>query len=109
MKESAPPPVGTAVTLQDLRERLRHCADMARAMARLGVGRGGPRDLAALRDTLRIAAELRPLLRPADLAAPPPLVVALEEGLGEHHALVERLTRALAADLPAIPPNSMSW
>ncbi|HLI21828.1 MAG TPA: DNA mismatch repair protein MutS, partial [Stellaceae bacterium] len=85
-----------------LREQLRRCADMARAMARLGVGRGGPRDLAALRDTLAVTAALRALLREVDFAAPPPLIVALEKDLGEHHALVDRLTRALAPELPLL-------
>jgi DNA mismatch repair protein MutS len=86
-----------------VREQLRHCADMARAMARLGVGRGGPRDLAALRDTLAVTAELRALLSKADFAAPPPpLIAALERDLGEHRVLVDRLTRALAAELPLL-------
>jgi DNA mismatch repair protein MutS len=85
-----------------LRERLRLCADMARAMARLGVGRGGPRDLAALRDTLTVSAGLRAQLRQTDFAVPPPLVGALERDLGEHQALVDRLTRALAAELPLL-------
>ncbi|HKW54710.1 MAG TPA: DNA mismatch repair protein MutS, partial [Stellaceae bacterium] len=35
-----------------LRQVLRRCPDIERAMARLALGRGGPRDLAALRDTL---------------------------------------------------------
>jgi DNA mismatch repair protein MutS len=85
-----------------LRDELRLCADMARAMARLGVGRGGPRDLAALRDTLRVSARLRGLLRQADFTAPPPLIAALERDLGEHTALVDRLTRALAPELPLL-------
>jgi DNA mismatch repair protein MutS len=85
-----------------LREQLRHCADMARALARLGVGRGGPRDLAALRDTLAVSAELSALLRQADFAAPPSLVASLERDLGEHHTLVDRLSRALAVELPLL-------
>ena len=82
------------------RETLRRCSDMARSMARLGVGRGGPRDLAALRDTLRETATLRALLREADFAAPPTLVAGIERDLGEHSGFVDRLTRALAAELP---------
>ena len=35
-----------------LRERLRRCPDVERALSRLSLGRGGPRDLAAVRDAL---------------------------------------------------------
>ena len=87
---------------EELRERLRLCADMARAMARLGVGRGGPRDLAALRDTLRVGGHLRDVLQRSDFGLRPPLVATLVHDLGEHHALVERLTRALATELPLL-------
>jgi DNA mismatch repair protein MutS len=85
---------------QAVRETLRRCSDMARALARLGVGRGGPRDLAALRDTLVETASLRAVLREADFSAPPVLVVAIERDLGDHDAYVDRLSRALAAELP---------
>ena len=40
-----------------IRAALRGTPDMARALARLSLGRGGPRDLAALRDGLRAAAD----------------------------------------------------
>ena len=95
--------VGGERLREAMRDELRLCADMARAMARLGVGRGGPRDLAALRDTLRVSARLRALLRQPDFAAsPPPLVAALERDLGEHTTLVDRFARALAAELPLL-------
>src|ERR1700726_4813485 len=42
----------------DVRSRLAAAPDLARALARLVVGRGGPRDLAAIRDGLRAASEL---------------------------------------------------
>ena len=42
-----------------MRERLRRVADIERALTRLGLGRGGPRDLAALRDALGETAALR--------------------------------------------------
>ncbi len=96
--------VGFFVSAERLRQAvqacLRRCSDMARAMARLGVGRGGPRDLAALRDTLGETASLRALLREADFAAPPPLIAKIERDLGEHYAFVTRLSRALAEELP---------
>ena len=88
---------------QDLRQHLKRTADIARAMGRLGLGRGGPRDLAALRDTLAETANLRGLLRAAEPQPPPPLLARAERDLGDHFVLVDRLTRALAADLPLLP------
>jgi DNA mismatch repair protein MutS len=41
------------------REHLRAAPDMARALARISVGRGGPRDLANLRDGVKAARKLR--------------------------------------------------
>ena len=80
----------------DVRAILRRCGDLARAMARLGLGRGGPRDLACLRDTLGESATLRTRLDDVT----PVLVAAAARDLGEHVTFVARLTRALAADLP---------
>src|SRR5690348_11296839 len=85
-----------------VRERLGHCADMARAMTRLELGRGGPRDLAALRDTLGETATLRGLVADAGFGAPPALVVAIAGDLGDHAVLTAHLERALAADLPLL-------
>ena len=42
----------------ETRERLKAAPDLARALARLVVGRGGPRDLAAIRDGIAAAAGL---------------------------------------------------
>src|SRR5205814_8826296 len=42
--------VADAILRADLRARLRSAPDLARALARLVVDRGGPRDLAAVRD-----------------------------------------------------------
>jgi DNA mismatch repair protein MutS len=83
-----------------LRARLRHCPDIERALTRLSLGRGGPRDLAALRDGLGETAALRAALAAPGLVPLPERLAAAEQELGEHGALVERLGRALAADLP---------
>ncbi|MGH6969614.1 MAG: DNA mismatch repair protein MutS, partial [Stellaceae bacterium] len=80
----------------DVRAILRRCGDLARAMARLALGRGGPRDLACLRDTLGESAALRARLD----GAPPALIAAAVRDLGEHATFVDRLIRALAAELP---------
>jgi DNA mismatch repair protein MutS len=83
-----------------VRERLKHCPDIERAMTRLALGRGGPRDLAALHGALGETAALRALLTVPGLVALPQLLAAAERGLGEHAVLVGRLGRALAAELP---------
>ena len=83
-----------------LREGLRHCADIERALTRLSLGRGGPRDLAALRRSLGEAAALRDLLAEPGLVPLPELLAAARRGLGEHGVLVDRLGRALAEELP---------
>ncbi|WP_173978428.1 DNA mismatch repair protein MutS [Magnetospirillum sp. UT-4] len=84
----------------DLREALRRCPDMERSLSRLALGRGGPRDLAALRDGLGQIPHLRAALARPALDAPPAAIAAAARELGEHSALVDRLTRALADDLP---------
>ncbi len=83
-----------------LRERLRHCPDLERAQTRLGLGRGGPRDLAALRQSLGETASLKEMLAEPGLVPLPALLTAARRGLGEHGVLVDRLGRALAEELP---------
>ncbi|HTZ37524.1 MAG TPA: DNA mismatch repair protein MutS [Stellaceae bacterium] len=85
-----------------LRERLRRCPDIERALTRLSLGRGGPRDLAALRDALGETAALRRMLAAPGLVPLPALLGEAERRLGEHGALVDRLARALAPDLPLL-------
>jgi DNA mismatch repair protein MutS len=50
--------VANAGARGDVRERLKAAPDLARSLARLVVGRGGPRDLAAVRDGITTAAGL---------------------------------------------------
>ena len=47
--------VADSAARDDIRTILKSAPDMARALARLSVGRGGPRDLAALRDGIEAA------------------------------------------------------
>ncbi len=82
-----------------VRSLLRECPDMARALSRLSLGRGGPRDLAGLRDGLRVTARLKPMLAAIE-GAPPSLLRRALTDLGDHPVLIERLGRALAAELP---------
>jgi DNA mismatch repair protein MutS len=93
--------VGDTAARDDIREVLRTAPDMSRALARLSVGRGGPRDLAALRDGI-LAAD-RALARLARLEAPPQDVVAIMAALRQpSRDLAREFERALAEQLPLI-------
>ena len=84
-----------------VRSVLAQSPDMERALSRLTLGRGGPRDLAAIRDGLGRADEIRDAL--ADGIVPPPdSVTACVRDFGFHHELIDRLGRALSSDLPLI-------
>ncbi|MEE8273304.1 MAG: DNA mismatch repair protein MutS, partial [Alphaproteobacteria bacterium] len=85
----------------EVRGTLRRAPDLERALSRLTVGRGGPRDLAAVRGALAGGALLKGVLATATQPAPE-AIAALERGLGHHDALVDRLARALRPDLPLI-------
>jgi DNA mismatch repair protein MutS len=94
--------VGHFVARAELREAvraaLRRVPDLERAMSRLSLGRGGPRDLAAIRNGLAEVPAIRAALERSGgdaLAPPPPPIVALGKRLGVHEALVDRLRRAL--------------
>ena len=74
---------------------------MARALARLSVGRGGPRDLAGLRDGIVAADEA--LARLAQLEAPPPEIAGVMAALRRpSRELAREFERALADELPLI-------
>jgi DNA mismatch repair protein MutS len=55
---------------ENLRRALKHTPDLARAMARLALQRGGPRDLGAVRDALAAAQTCRELLHDASGTLP---------------------------------------
>lgn len=83
----------------DLRELLRGAPDLERALSRLSLGRGGPRDLAALGAGLALTAKIKALAAQAADAPPEEVAGALED-LGLHDELVDRLTRALKPEPP---------
>ena len=84
---------------EHLRGVLRSIPDLARALGRLSAGRGAPRDLGQLRDGLARAWELHEALGRSDHA--PALLTELLASLGGHGALIDRLIRALKAELPS--------
>ncbi|MEQ1619358.1 MAG: DNA mismatch repair protein MutS [Terricaulis sp.] len=87
-----------------VRQELRAGGDLARALTRLMLGRGGPRDLAQLRDGLN--AGDRAAARCADFGQDIPAEIARAAdalSLAQHAAcagFVEMLDRALAPELP---------
>jgi DNA mismatch repair protein MutS len=83
---------------EDIRDTLRTAPDMERALSRLALGRGGPRDLAALRAGLEAAATLRGLLD--GMSGAPEAFRIVGAALGDHGKLVKLMNAALAPELP---------
>src|SRR6516162_7211172 len=93
--------VSDAAAREEIRSVLRGAPDMSRALARLSVGRGGPRDLAGLRDGI-IAADLA-LARLNELEKPVTEVAAVIAALRRpSRELARELERALAEQLPLV-------
>jgi DNA mismatch repair protein MutS len=93
---------------EQLRECLRSAGDMARALSRLTLGRGGPRDLGCLRNGLAAGGTIAALLvAESDPLAPPPAelgeaITALNPG-GQPRLkmFLESLNQGLGPELPA--------
>src|SRR5262249_23253467 len=87
---------------EKVREALRRTPDVERALQRLSVGRGGPRDLAALRDGLDSAEALAALLgaEPEALSPAPAPLAAIVKASSGHRKLIESLAAALADEPP---------
>jgi len=83
----------------DLRAALRQVPDMDRALSRLSLDRGGPRDLAMLRNGVAGAGRIAGILGNADV---PPLLTEAAMALVGHDALTSRLENTLVADPPLL-------
>ncbi|MEM8787018.1 MAG: DNA mismatch repair protein MutS [Pseudomonadota bacterium] len=81
-----------------LRDGLRGAPDIERALSRVSLGRGGPRDLAALRAGLGRAQDLAAAL-PAEM---PQLLAEAATALRGHEALREMLDAVLVAEPPLL-------
>ncbi len=92
--------VSDAILRVDVRERLAAAPDLARALARLVVARGGPRDLAAIRDGLHAAAALQGRL--AGAAATAEIVEAMTALRRPDPGIAAELGAALADALPLL-------
>ncbi len=89
--------IDRTVMTNDLRDALRRTPDLDRALSRLSLDRGGPRDLASIRNGLEQAAAISSLCETLD--RPPLLGTALQNLVG-----FEDLSALLAASLVAEPP-----
>ncbi|MCZ8334288.1 MAG: DNA mismatch repair protein MutS [Rhodobacteraceae bacterium] len=81
----------------ELRDALRRVPDMDRALSRLALDRGGPRDLAAIRAGLTQAVSVA-----ARLEGAPVLLEDAARALVGHEALVDLLDQALVAEPPLL-------
>lgn len=93
----------------ELRQLLKSSADIGRAISRLCVGRGGPRDLDNIKNTLGIIPHLRNLIHfqsdsSSQMVSPiPSSLKNILADLGEHTPLVTKLSAALLEkDLPLL-------
>ncbi|MGN7751442.1 DNA mismatch repair protein MutS [Sinorhizobium sp. 22678] len=84
----------------DVRDALRRAPDMPRALSRLALGRGGPRDLGAIQAGMRAAAAISALLTGAELSAE--LTEARNTIAALPGELLARLDAALAEELPLL-------
>jgi DNA mismatch repair protein MutS len=92
--------VDDSAARNDLRQDLKAVPDLARALSRIVVGRGGPRDLAAIRDGILAAAEFSARLEALG-GVPRDLAQAVASLRRPDAAIADELRRTLAEELPA--------
>ncbi len=83
---------------QDVRESLKRVPDLDRALSRLSLDRGGPRDLTAVRNGLGQAGDLAD----RDLGTLPTDLAEARRALEGHDALLDLLEDALIAEPPLL-------
>ncbi|GGB92586.1 DNA mismatch repair protein MutS [Marivita lacus] len=87
------------VVARQIRDALKRVPDLDRALSRLGLDRGGPRDMAAIRNTLEQADAISGMLEPLDL--PDMLTTAVAACKG-HEDLIAFLDETLIAEPPLL-------
>jgi DNA mismatch repair protein MutS len=85
---------------EDIRSILRGAPDMSRALARLSVGRGGPRDLAGLRDGILAADQA--LARLDEFEPPAEIITVIAALRAPARSIAHEYARALAEQLPLV-------
>ena len=93
---------------KELQQYLKSCPDIERAMSRLSSNRGGPRDLAAIGQSLSMLPKIRNLLHDFNneqknlLSELPVPIKNILGKLGNYSTLVENITCALKDELPLL-------
>lgn len=87
-------------TLTDCRLALRGCPDIERALSRLSLGRGGPRDLIAIKTALTKAQSVQRELESHDINSEQ--IKLMSEKLGYHEILIDLLNRAITDSPPLL-------
>ena len=94
---------------QKIREVLKSSPDIERAVTRLSLGRGGPRDLANIKTALALVPQLKNIIKGYNaqnssqlLENIPESLQSILQNLGDHSVLVQTLEQALADDLPLL-------
>lgn len=87
-----------------MRAIFKHTGDMERAVNRLMIGRGGPRDMLLVRDTLRGVSDLQAVTLPMQVGqrAVPALVNDAVVALHGFSSVCEELGRALSHEVPML-------
>ncbi len=83
---------------EDVRDALRGVHDLDRALSRLALDRGGPRDMAAIRNTIGQAVQLSDQL-PTDM---PRILTDAAKDLVGHDSMLDMLDEALIVDPPIL-------
>ena len=91
--------VDQSTDAEDLRELLRSVPDLDRALSRLALDRGGPRDLAAVRAAIGQAARLAGRVEGSEL---PEVLNAAAASLVGHDAMLDLLDQAIVAEPPLL-------
>lgn len=96
--------IDLSVAREDLRDILRGAPDIARSVSRLALQRGGPRDLAAVRDAITIAVTTSAFLRdhPGAIGLPPELDSLADVLSSAPNSLHEALLAAIVDEPPAL-------
>lgn len=90
---------GNSEIRKNIRDFLKSCPDIERALSRICLSRGGPRDALSIISGLRAAQEIREKLE-LERGTLPPNLAGILPILSGHEMLIQRVTLALKAEAP---------